>query len=904
MSELLRRLKWFLHRATFERELEEEMRHHLALRGEAGMKQFGNIALLKEDSRAMWTWTFWEQFAQDLRYGIRAMAGNRLFTAMAVLSLALGIGANTAIYSFMDAIMVRALPIPHPENLVVLNWRATKGWPAVARSQHGDSYKEPGGAAISGNFPYPAWQLLRERNTVFSTLFASAGAGRLNVVARNETFLVAGEYVSGNYFAGLQAPPAAGRLLGEEDDRPGAAAVAVITYGFWKRAFNAAADTVGKAVVVNGKTFTVAGVTAPEFYGIDPRTSPGVFLPLHTLGYLDPRAQRGDWFHEGNNYWVEMMGRLSPGFTLQKAQTPLAGVFHQFVAATAKNDKQRSNLPELWLQPGGSGIDSLRRQYSRPLYVLMAMVGLILAIACANIANLLLSRATARRREIAVRLSLGAGRWRVIRQLLTESLLLALLSGLAGLFVAALGVRFLTWLIANGRENFTLHAQIDLRILLFAMAVSLLTGIVFGLVPAIQATRVDVTPALKESRVGIPQGRSRHFGLPFGMSHLLVTAQIALALLLAIAAGLFVRTLSNLHSVSIGFNTENLLTFSLNSKQAGYDEPAAANFYEAMRHRFETIPGVRAATMTNTALVAGQSDATGISIPGIPADENSPLSSNAIVVGPSFFETLQIPILRGRAIGPQDSPGAPGSVVVNEVFARRFFPDRDPLGQHFELGTSEVQIVGVARDTRYSSVKREVPPVAYLSWQQPPRGWLNDGMVFEVRTVGDPLVLTNWIRGVVHQVNPRIPVADVSTQQERIEQTISQERTFADLCTCFGILALLISCVGLYGTMAYAVARRTSEIGIRVALGAQRRRVIWMVLREVLALSVAGLAMGLTVAWGTAHFVASFLFGVKPNDPVAFALSAAVLMVCALAAGYAPAWQASRIDPMVALRHE
>jgi predicted permease len=374
---------------------------------------------------------------------------------------------------------------------------------------------------VSGLFPYPAWESLHDRGDAFSALFAFAGAGRLNIVVNDQAFLGSGEYVSGNYFSGIEAPPAAGRLIGAEDDRAGAPAAAVISYQFWQRRFNAAPNAVGQTILVNRNPFTVAGVSAPEFYGVNPRNSPDIFLPLHALAWLDPRAQRGDWFLERNNYWVEMIGRLRPGVTLSQAQVPLAGTFHQFVAATASTGKERANLPQLWLQEGGSGIDSLRRQYSKPLYVLMTMVGLILAIACANIANLLLSRATARRREIAVRLSLGAGRLRVIRQLLTESILLALAGGLMGLLVAAPGIRFLTWLLANGRDNFTLRAGIDIRILLFAMTVSLLTGIAFGLAPAIQATRIDVAPTLKEVRSSA-QRRTRRFGLPFGLSHALV----------------------------------------------------------------------------------------------------------------------------------------------------------------------------------------------------------------------------------------------------------------------------------------------------------------------------------------------------------------------------------------------
>jgi macrolide transport system ATP-binding/permease protein len=871
----------------------------------AAKRDFGPAGVAKEQCRDMRGTRFIEEFARDLAFGFRALKKSPGFTLTALLSLALGIGANTAIYSFMDAIMMRALPVPDPQNLVVLNWRA-QGWPKVAHSQYGDLHKESRGVAVSGTFPYPFFESLGEHNDLLSALFAFAGADRLNVVVGNQAFLGEGEYLSGNYFSAIGAPPAAGRLIGNADDRAGASAVAVISYRFWQHGFNGASSAVGQTILVNRTPFTVAGVTAPEFYGVNPRSSPDVYLPLHSLAYLDRRAQNRDWFHERNNYWVEMMGRLRPGITLRRAEAALAGRFHLFVASTAANDEERANLPELWLQEGGSGIDSLRREYSKPLYVLLAMTGLILAIACCNIANLLLSRATARRREIAVRLSLGAGRWRIIRQLLTESILLALAGGLTGLLVAGAGIRFLSWLLTNGRENFTPPVGIDARILLFTALVSVLTGILFGLTPAVQATKVDVAPALKESRIAAL--RVRRLGLPFGMSHALVAGQIALSLLLVVAAGLFVRTLIKLHSVSIGFNAEKLLVFNLNATQAGYDQRRAAAFYETLRQRFANLPGVRAATVTDTLLVTGSSSSISIIVPGRPAAPDQSLAPRVAFVGPGFFETMQIPILRGRPIGVQDTADAPHVAVVNQVFAKEFFPGRNVIGQHFafeDKKPEDVRIVGVARNTLYSSLKGDMPPVAYLPLPQPLKGlWMIGGVYYEIRTLGDPLVLANAVRHVVHQANPRIPVAGLRTHVSYIESTIAPERTFADLCTCFGLLALLIACVGLYGMMAYTVARRTNEIGIRIALGAQRGNVIWMVQREVLALSLAGIAIGLSIAWETARFVASFLFGIHPDDLVVFGFSAVILVLCALAAGYAPAWCASRIDPMEALRNE
>lgn len=861
----------------------------------AAKREFGPVSLTKEQCRDMRRTRFIDDLMRDIVFAFRGLTKSPAFTMTALLSLALGIGANTAIYSFMDAILMRALPVPDPQNLVVFNLR-TKGRDAVIHSSHGD------GTAI---FPYPFFASLGNHNDMLSSIFGFADARHLNVVAGNQAFLVEGGYVSGNYFSDIGVPPAAGRLINNEDDRAGSSAVVVISYRLWQGRFHGARNAVGRVILVNRKPFTVIGVTAPEFYGVNPREAPDAFLPVHALPEIDPRPNTAAWFHACNTYWIGMMGRLRPGVTLRQAEAAMAARFHRFVASTATTEKERANLPELWLEEGGSGLDSLSRQYSKPLYILMAMTGLMLAIACSNIANLLLSRGAARRREIAVRLSLGAGRWRVVRQLLTESVSMAVLGGLMGLFVAGFGIHLLTLLLANGQEDFAVHAGIDGRILLFTASVSILTGILFGLVPAIQATKVNVVSALKESRAAAL--RARRFGLPFGLSHVLVAGQIGLSVLLVVAAGLFVRTLIKLNSVSIGFNTEKILVFNLDAKRAGYDDRRGAVFYDRLRQQLESLPGVRAASMSDMPLVSGPSNADGIVVPGTPASPDHRLSTNDTLVGPSFFETMQIPILLGRPIGDQDTATAPRVVVVNEVFAKKFFPGRNVIGQHFTFESRtprDVEIAGVAKNSLYSSLKQEIPPVVYIPWSQAPPGWLIGGMYYEIRTRGDPLALAKTVRQVVHRTNPLIPVADLATQVHYIDATIAPERTFADLSTGFGVLALLIACVGLYGTMAYSVARRTNEIGIRIALGAQRSTVVWMVQREVLLLTLIGVAVGLSVAWELARIVASFLFGIRPDDVFVFSLSAVILVVCAVLAGYAPARHASHIDPMEALRNE
>jgi macrolide transport system ATP-binding/permease protein len=857
----------------------------------------------------MWTWTFLEQLSQDIRYALRTMADSKLFTAMVVLSLALGIGANTAMYSFMDAIMVRALPVKHPEELVILNWRAKTEAPVV-HSHWGSNYDEPGGGTTSPNFPYQAFELLRDNSNVLSTLFGHAGAGRLNIVIDGQAELLDGQYVTGDFFSGLGVPAAAGRLIGREDDRMGSAPIAVITDGYWRDRFGANSKVVGKAIQINGTPFTIAGVSAPDFVGISPDNKPGIFIPMADIGLVDFRPNWPAKFHEGTFYWIELMGRLKPGVTLKQSQVELAGPFHSFVESTAMKDRERADLPSLWLQEGGSGVDSLRRQYSKPLWILMAMVGLILTIACANTANLLLARAARRRREIAVRLSLGADRLRVVRQLLTESVVLAVLSGIAGIGIAALGIRFLLLLMTNGNDNFSVNVGLDLRVLSFTLLIALVTGILFGLAPALQATRVDITPALKETRASDVRGRTHRFGLPFGLSHVLVVSQIALSLLLVVAAGLFVRTLANLHSVNLGFNAENVLIFHLDASKAGYKDASLKRFYDDLQHRFQGIPGVRAATSSDMPLVGGWSSTTGITVPGIPQPPEGQRGPNTAIaqVGTTFFETMEIPILAGRAIDKRDVDGAPTVGVVNKVFADKYFHGENPVGKHFTLGgrtnAIDIEIVGLARTARYSSLKREVPPVTYTSWLQSPSNRSFREMFFELRTTGEPLALGNSVRQIVREVGPQVPLADMTTQSRRIDQTILQERTFARLCTCFGGLALLMACVGLYGTMAYAVARRTNEIGIRMALGAARPRIVWMVLREVIALSAIGLVFGFLAVYETITFVKSFLFGLTPNDPFTLGISTAVLIAGVLLAGYLPAWRASRIDPMTALRYE
>jgi macrolide transport system ATP-binding/permease protein len=921
MTSIFRKFSWWLQRRRKEDELREELQFHLAEEAggrhadglsedqvrRAARRDLGNVTLLQEDTRTLWSWILLEQLAQDVRYGLRAMFKNRLFTALAALSLALGIGANTAIYSFMDSILMRSLPVSDPASLVVVKWRSrpylNTGNEFVLHSIDGSTYKDRSGvtAAI---VPFPAFERLQEASApVLSSLFAYHPAGSVNVMIKGAAEIAKGEYVSGDFFRGLAVAPAAGRLIAADDDHAGAPPVAVISLGFSQRRFGGAAEAAGQPILINNVAFTVIGVTPSEFFGVDPGAAPDVYLPMHAELLFDRNAARK--YQDQNYYWVQMMGRLRPGVGRSQAQAALEGPFGQWVATTATNDRERANLPALRLEDGAGGLDSLRRQYSKPLYVLLAMVGLILAIACANTANLLLARAAARQREMAVRLSLGAGRWRVVRQLLTESVLLASLSGALGILIAVVSIRVLTLLLANGQQGFTLHAELNWHVLVVTLALSLLCGVLFGLAPAMQATRPALMPMLKDRSVSEPHGRLRDRVARLGLTRALVVAQIAISLLLLVAAGLFVRTLTNLQSTSLGFNDDNVLLFEVNAPQAGHPAATVAALYADVRRRLTELPGVRDATLSHASLIrAGRSHP--VTVNGLRTE-----GTRILYTGPRFFTTMQIPMLRGREISEGDRQGTTPVAVVSDLFAKTNFGDADPVGRHIEVGGSMkvgdaplvLEIVGVAATARYGGLKYEIPPVVYVPYAQIPPPLLRE-MTYALRTDGDPLRHVAAVRRIVHDADGRVPVTNLKTQAADIEQTINQEIVFARLCSAFALLALVIACVGLYATMAYAVARRTSEIGLRMALGAGRGVVIWMVLREVCVLAAVGLAIGVPTALGASRLIESFLFDMTPNDPHALALAAVILLTAAFVAGYGPARRASRVDPMIALRHE
>jgi predicted permease len=900
---MMRKLLNLIRGTRMDHDLERELRYHMdrrvldlqasgisepEARRQAAL-EFGSVAQVREEVQDAWVWRWLRDLLHDLRYSACVLAASRGFTATAAVSLALGIGANTAVFSFMDSILLRSLPVIDPQSLVRLAWR-TRADEVHGMNRHDDSYLEGKAGFVGGFFAYPALELFRGNSAVFSSVFGYQGAGDLNLSFAGQAEVAKTEYVTGDYFRGLGIAPASGRLIGPADDVAGAPTVAVISLALSEKRFGGPSRAAGQQVLLNNLPFTVVGVAPPEFFGVDPAVAPDAYVPMHTQGLWEPNDRTwatGRRFIDPDFDWVDIMARLRPGVSAAQAQALLAPQFAEFECTVTK-ERSRADLASLILQDGARGLDSLRRTYSKPLYALLALVGLILAIACANIANLLLARAAARRREIAMRLSMGAGRARVVRQLLTESVLLSTLGGALGVGVAVWGIHGLSLLLG-------LHADLNWRVLAATAGLSIATGILFGLAPALQATRVDLASALKQSPTGNRRTRS-------ALSRALVASQIAFTLLILIAAGLFARTLSNLQSIELGFNRESVLTFAINASQAGYRAPAIAAFYENLRTQFAGIPGVQSASLSQLALLGQGRTMTMIGLPG-----EKPKGSLILDVGANFFSTMQIPILLGREIDPRDRAITSMTAVVNRTFAREWFGEQNPVGRHITVSDCpkcDVEIVGVSGDVRYGRLKQNFAPAVFFPFAQ----WPVEDMTFEMRTAGSPLGYVQAVREIVHRANARIPLADVSTQGTLIDGLINREIAFARLCSAFALLALAIACVGLYGTMSFNVARRTGEIGIRMALGAHRLHIAGMMLREAILLVVAGLAAGLLVSFEAARLAAGLisdlLYGLKPDDMTSIIVATVTLVVVAVFAGLLPARRASRIDPLIAIRYE
>jgi predicted permease len=852
-------------------------------------------------SDALWMQSYrWEdEMIQDLRLGVRMLLKSPGFTAVAVLSLALGIGANTAIFSLVNTVLFETLPVKEPEQLVLFNW--TTGPKSPLRTFSGSLRPDPDTGVNTGtHFPYLIFEQLRAHNQTLSDIFASAQMEQLNVSVAGQPEIAEGQLVSGGYFAGLGGPPLLGRTINESDDHPTANPVTVISHRYWQRRFGGDPSVIGQSININQLTCTVIGVTPPEFFGVSEISdAPALSLPLA----FEPQLRSLPAIKEPWNWWLQVMGRLKPGVTLEQAQANLAAVFQQSVsqglAPYLEPWTTPQDIPALKLVSGSRGLTGLRRAYVRPLSIMMAVVGLVLLIACANVANLLLSRAAARQKEMAMRLALGASRLRLIRQLLTESVLLALAGGALGVALAYWGKDLLVAARIYG-IFLPLEVNLDLRVLGFTAAVSLLTGILFGLAPAWRATRIALTPALKDNARSLSGGGSRSL-----LSKSLVVAQVALSLVLLISAGLFVRTLRNLQSVDAGFNTDHLLLFRVDPRLNGYTGAQIVQLYRRMQERIEALPQVRSATLSRHKLVGRSAAITRGYVEGrtMPREENQVYVQR---VGPNFFETMEIPLLVGRSLTPHDGERAAPVAVINQTMARRYFGDENPIGKRFGFSRPEnsrqIEVVGVARDAKYSNLRDETPATAYLPYMQPLAAV--GQMSFAVRTTGDPAAMTAAIGQAVREVDPNLPLFEISTQREQINASLAHERLFAGLSGLFSALAFLLACIGLYGVMSYAVTCRTNEIGIRMALGARAGDVLRLFIRQGMTLVVIGVTVGLAGALALTRWVASLLFGVSPTDAATFVGVALLFGLIALLACWLPARRATKVDPLAALRHE
>jgi predicted permease len=861
------------------RELDDEVRSHLEMETErnierglspedarqAALRLFGSPVLAKERTRESWGSALWDTLAQDVRYGLRTLRRSPGFTTVAVLSLALGIGANTAIFSLIDAVLWKMLPVDRPEQLRLLG-----------TSRQGST---------GYTFSYPVYQQLRQANTGFTDLAAFAPV-RLNaaVEGQADTDLPA-QLVSGNYFSLLGVRPIAGRVFTADDDRvPSGHAVVVISHGYWQRRFALDPAAVGRSLRLNGMLFTILGVAPPEFFGLEVGANPDLFLPLMMQPVAMPAME--SWI-SGNPTnmadWLRVAGRLRPGVEEAQGLAVLRVAYYQAMEERAirmgKPEAAREmRESRLEFAPGSRGLSDLRRQFSQPLFLLLAVAGLVLLIACANTGNLMLARAAARQREFAIRLAIGAGRGRLIRQLLVESLLLALAAGVGGVWLAWHGSHFLTTFL-----SVRLNLSPDPRMLGFTLVISLLTGVLFGLTPALRTPGPRLLTPAPRWAAG------------------LVATQIALSLVVLVGAGLFVRSLQKLNAQDGGFRRESVLVARVEPRGSDQKWPnrfRLVTIYNDLLERVERIPGVRVASLAGASPTAPVPLAITLRMLGEDAAVGASLPARAQQIYPHYFASLGVPVLTGRDFSPADmQPNAPNVAIVNETLARRV-----SVGQRFDWrpGTPAFEIVGVVRDVKYSSLRGETPSVVYMPYLQMPTG--RGQMVLHVRVVGDPAALTARLRQEIQAIDPDLPAFEIRSLAGEVDAILIQERLVAGLSTLFGALGLTLAAVGLYGLMSYLVARRTAEIGIRMALGAQRKDVAWLVLRQTLGLVLAGVAIGLPAAVAAARLVSARLFGVTPTDPLA--LGAAILLLAAIGAlaGFIPARRASQVDPMTALR--
>jgi predicted permease len=846
---------------------------------------------------------FLEGLAQDLTFALRQLRRSPGFAAVAVLTLALGIGANTAIFTLINTVMLTRLPVGHPEELVLLHWNSHSKGPYVwnnSSSYGGCDTIDAGSGNSNCSFSFPDFDNFRSHAHSFQGMAAYGGGVGLQVDMNGQATRTNGQFVSGDYFSVLEVRPAYGRILGPADDMPGAVPTVVLDFNYWQKQFSGDPKVVGGTVLFNRVPFTIAGIAPPEFYGLSTGGRPNFWIPLHTRDRIFTRPDPTRF--EARTIWLYIVGRLKPGVRPESARVETEVIYRGSLAneasAKAKDpteaEKSYDTDLKIALTSAERGLASLRQRYSTQLFVLMAAAGLVLLIACANIANLLLARAAARRKEIAVRLAIGASRWRLLRQLLTESLLLAFLGCAAGLLVSYWASRGLVLVIFSNRATTAFMAIFRPNFVVFGFAVAIATfaSILFGLIPALTSTRVSPGATLKAAGgagSGAPSESRNRLG------RALVAVEMALALVLVIGAGLFLRTLLTLETLDPGFRTDHLLTFSISPSAAKIPEEKTPALGQELQRRLAALPGVESVTWSGDLLLSGNLWTTDAKIQEHP--ELGEFETQEMSIGPHYFETLKIPLLAGRSISIADCRKDFPGIWVNHAFATKYLKYGNVVGLHLTQDDKPLEIVGVVGDVKYQSVRGEFSPTIFSAM---PGG----DSAFQLRTASNPQSLQNAVRRIVSEVAPNLPLEGLGTLQEAIDNNLASENSMARLSSGFGFLALLLAAIGIYGVLAYSVARRTSEIAIRMSLGAMPGNILGLILREGLAPTLIGAGVGLVVSWGLTRLVVKFLYGVKPLDLTTFSVATFVLLLIAVLACVIPARRAMRVAPMTALRYE